>query len=106
MYLRVTVTFTSAVRVLFRSFAVHMYCPEYSAVMLGMTSVPAVPASLCRSVPVSSFRISFKPSLAHVIAYGGKLATLQVRFRLSPSFTVVIPEISGFLTSLRQKKKN
>lgn len=115
---------TFSIRVLFRCFAVQMYCPESSAATLKMDKVPT-PLSSCRSLTVSfcgsvrvplcrlvsvpfcrlvsvPFCMFLSEHLVHVMADGGKLSTLQVRFRVSPSFTLAFPVILTFFTSVRQ----
>lgn len=100
VYLQVTVTL-AYVRVVFRCFTVQMYRPVCSAVTLEMTRV-AVPVLLCRSVSGPLCRYLLDGTSVQMTKDGGKLSTLQVRFRVSPSITVVFPAISVFLTSLRQ----
>lgn len=98
-YLHVTVTLAYTDRVVPPCCAVQIYCPACSAVTLEMTRV-ADPVLFCRFV-LCKFLLD--GTLVHLTRDGGKLSTLQVRLRASPSFTVVFPVITDFFTSLRQK---
>lgn len=101
--LQVTVTMAYIDTVMFRCFAVQLYCPAWSGVTLGMTRV-AVPVLFCRSVSVLLCRFLLDGTFVHMTRDGRKSSTLQVRFRVSPSFRVLFPVISDFFTSLRKKK--
>lgn len=87
------------VTVVSRYCTLQTYCPEWSPFTL-LIKIVADPALHCRSVLGSLFRFVF--SLVHVIRDKGKLSTLQVRFRTSPSTIVVLPVIIGFFMSIKQ----
>jgi len=106
--LHMTFTSTLFTRVIFRYFALHMYFPEASAVTLEMDKV-FVPLPVCMKDSVSFCRVlsvSLCPfvseDIVHVMRAGGKLSTLQVRFRVSPSSTLVFPVVLRSFTSVRQ----
>ena len=104
LYLRITVTLTFLFKVLFPCVTVQMYCPESSSVTLERERVVVVLSSVLfsRVVPLP-FPLLWSKTLLHVITDGGKLSTLHIRFRVSPSTTLAFWVILTSFTSTIQK---
>lgn len=114
IYLHITFMSTFSIRVRLRYFAVQMYWPESSAVTFKSENLAIPPLCSCwRSppslpVPINLLELSCKNlsvlsgHFVHVRKDEGKLSRLQVRFRVSPSLMVKVPETSISFTSEKQ----
>lgn len=95
--------FTSMVFVmfLFLCVAIHLYCPESSGVILKMVS-EADPLPFVVLFSFFLFKFLLESDLIQLIEDAMKLSALQVRLRVAPFFTTVLPLI---FSSWRSKKK-